>query len=63
MRSVWNIDSIELNDHMRTSIDSYLRARREIEREYACFALLNQIKKYLIEIDKKEKECKEIGRK
>ena len=63
MRSVWNIDCIELNDHMRTSIDSYLRARREIEREYACFALMNQIKKYLIEIDKKEKECNENGRK
>lgn len=63
MVSVWNISEIYLTDGMRTSIDSYFRARREIEREYACIGLMNHIKKYLIDIDKKEKECNEDGRK
>ncbi len=63
MVSVWNISEICLSDGMRTSIDSYFRARSELERQYACIGLMNHIKKYLIDIDEKEKESKEDGRK
>ncbi len=62
MKSVWNIQEIVLNNSMRTSIDSYFRARSELERQFACVGLMNHIKKYLIEIEKKEKECNENGR-
>lgn len=63
MVSVWNISEIYLTDGMRTSIDSYFRARSELERQYACVGLMNHIKKYLIEIEKKEKESAKNGRK
>ena len=63
MRSVWNIKEIELSVGMRTSIDSYFRARSELERQFACVGLMNHIKKYLIEIEKKEKESLKDGRK
>ena len=62
LKSVWNISEIHLSSGMRTSIDSYFRARSELERQYACIGLMNHIKKYLIDIDKKEKESKEDGR-
>ena len=63
MRSVWNIKEIELSVGMRTSIDSYFSARCEFERQYACVGLMNHIKNYLIEIEKKEKESLKDGRK
>lgn len=63
MKSVWNISEIHLSNSMRTSIDSYFRARSDLERQYACVGFMNHIKKYLIEIEKKEKESAENGRK
>lgn len=63
MKSVWNIQEIVLNNSMRTSIDSYFRARSDLERQYACVGLMNHIKRYLIEIEKKEKESLKDGRK
>lgn len=54
MKSVWNISEIYLTDGMRISIDSYFRAHLETEKQYACIGLMNHIKKYLIDIDKKE---------
>lgn len=54
MVSVWNISEIYLTDGMRTSIDSYLRARSELEQQYACAGLMSHIKKYLIGLEEKE---------
>lgn len=62
MVSVWNIKEIELSDSMRTSIDSYFRARSDLERQFACVGLMNHIKKYLINLEKEEKECLKNGR-
>ena len=62
MKSIWNTQNIVLTDGMRTSIDSYFRARSELECQYACTGLMSHIKKYLINIDKKEKESAENGR-
>lgn len=56
MRSIWNIREIVLTDGMRTSIDSYLRARSELERQYASAGLMHHIKKYLINLENEEKE-------
>lgn len=56
MVSVWNIKEIELSDGMRTSIDSYFRARSELERKYACVGLMQHIKKYLVGLENEEKE-------
>lgn len=61
MVSVWNISEIYLTDGMRTSIDSYLRARSELKRQYACAGLMSHIKKYLIDLE--EKESLKNGRK
>lgn len=63
MKSVWNIQEIKLSVGMRTSIDSYFRARSDLERQFACVGLMNHIKKYLIEIEEKEKESLKDGRK
>lgn len=60
MVSVWNIKEIELSDGTRSSIDSYFRARSELERQYACVGLMQRIKKYLIDLE--EKESAENGR-
>ena len=60
MVSVWNIKEIELSDSMRTSIDSYFRARSDLQRQYACVGLMQRIKKYLIDLE--EKESAENGR-
>ena len=62
MVSVWNISEIYLTDGMRTSIDSYLRARSELERQYASVGLMNHIKKYLINLENEEKESLKNGR-
>lgn len=62
MKSVWNISEIHLSDSMRMSIDSYFRARSELERQFACVGLMLHIKKYLIEIEEKEKESLKDGR-
>ena len=62
MKSVWNIQEIKLSDGMRTSITSYFRARSELERQYACVGLMNHIKKYLVGLEKEEKECLKNGR-
>lgn len=62
MVSVWNIKDIELSDGMRTSIDSYFRARSELERQYACVGLMSHIKKYLVGLENEEKECLKNGR-
>lgn len=63
MKSIWNIHVIVLNNSMRTSIDSYFRARSELERQYACVGLMNHIKKYLINLENEEKESLKDGRK
>lgn len=63
MVSVWNIKEIVLSDSMRTSIDSYFRARSELERQYACVGLMSHIKKYLVGLENEEKESAENGRK
>jgi hypothetical protein len=60
--SVWNIKEIELSDSMRTSIDSYFRARSDLERQYASVGLMNYIKKYLINLENEEKESLKNGR-
>lgn len=62
MVSVWNIKEIELSDSMRTSIDSYFRARSDLERQYASVGLMNYIKKYLINLENEEKESLKNGR-
>ena len=62
MVSVWNIKEIELSDSMRTSIDSYFRAKSELERQYACVGLMSHIKKYLVGLENEEKECLKNGR-
>ncbi len=62
MKSVWNISEIHLSNSMRTSIDSYFRARSELERQYACVGLMNHIKKYLINLENEEKESAKNGR-
>lgn len=62
MVSVWNIKEIELSDSMRTSIDSYFRARSDLQRQYASVGLMNHIKRYLVGLEKEEKECLKNGR-
>lgn len=62
MKSIWNIHVIVLNNSMRTSIDSYFRARSELERQYASVVLMNHIKKYLINLENEEKESLKNGR-
>lgn len=62
MVSVYNIKEIELSDGMRTSIDSYFRARSELERQYACVGLMQHIKKYLVGLENEEKESLKNGR-
>lgn len=62
MVSVWNIKEIELSDSMRTSIDSYFRARSDLQRHYASVGLMNHIKKYLINLENEEKESLKNGR-
>lgn len=54
MKSIWNVQEIKLSDGMRKSIDSYWRARSELERQYACVGLMQRIKKYLIDLEEKE---------
>lgn len=62
MVSVWNIKEIELSDSMRTSIDSYFRARSDLQRQYASVGLMNHIKKYFINLENEEKESLKNGR-
>lgn len=62
MVSVWNIKEIELSDSMRTSIDSYFRARSDLQRQYACVGLMQHIKKYLVGLENEEKESLKNGR-
>lgn len=62
MVSVWNIKEIELSDGMRTSIDSYFRARSELERQYACVGLMQHIKKYLVGLENEGKDSLKNGR-
>lgn len=62
MKSIWNIHVIVLNNSMRTSIDSYFRARSDLERQFACVGLMNHIKNYLVGLEKEEKECLKNGR-
>lgn len=62
MKSIWNIHVIVLNNSMRTSIDSYFRARSDLERQFACVGLMNHIKNYLVGLEKEEKESLKNGR-
>ena len=62
MVSVWYIKEIELSDSMRTSIDSYFRARSDLQRQYASVGLMNHIKKYLTNLENEEKESLKNGR-
>ena len=61
MVSVWNIKEIELSDSMRTSIDSYFRARSDLQRQYACAGFMSYIKKYLVGLENEEKESLKNG--
>lgn len=63
MKSIWNVQEIKLTDGMRKSIDSYWRARSELERQYASVGLMNHIKKYLVNLENEEKESLKNGRK
>lgn len=63
MKSIWNVQEIKLTDGMRKSIDSYWRARSELERSYACVGLMSHIKKYLVGLENVEKESLKDGRK
>lgn len=63
MKSIWNVQEIKLTVGMRKSIDSYWRARSELERQYACVGLMSHIKKYLVGLENEEKESAENGRK
>lgn len=62
MKSVWNIQEIKLSVGMKTSIDSYFRARSDLQRQYASVGLMNHIKKYLINLENEEKESLKNGR-
>ena len=62
MKSIWNVQEIKSTDGMRKSIDSYWRARSELERQYACVGLMSHIKKYLVGLENEEKECLKNGR-
>lgn len=62
MKSIWNIHVIVLNNSMRTSIDSYFRARSDLQRQYASVGLMNHIKKYLINLENEEKKSLKNGR-
>lgn len=62
MKSIWNVQEIKLTDGMRKSIDSYWRARSELERQYACVGLMSHIKKYLVGLENEKKECLKNGR-
>lgn len=62
MKSIWNIHVIVLNNSMRTSIDSYFRARSDLERQFACVGLMIHIKKYLVGLENVEKESLKDGR-
>ena len=48
MKSVWNIQEIKLSVGMKTSIDSYFRARSDLERQFACAGLMSHIKSILL---------------
>ena len=61
MKSIWNVSEIKLTDGMRSSIDSYFRARSELERLYACAGLMSHIKKYLVGLENEEKESLKNG--
>lgn len=63
MKSIFNVDCIVLTDKMRMAIDNYMRAKKDWEREFAADRLIHHIKLYLIEVEKKEKEGAENGRK
>lgn len=62
MKSIWNVQEIKLTDGMRKSIDSYWRARSELERQYACVGFMSHIKRYLISLENEEKESLKNGR-
>lgn len=62
MKSIWNVQEIKLTDGMRTSIDSYFRARSDLVRQHASVGLMNHIKKYLIDLENEEKEILKDGR-
>lgn len=57
MKSIWIVDCIVLNDKMRMAIENYMRAKKDCDREFAADRLIHHIKLYLIEVEKKEKEC------
>jgi len=57
------VSESKLTDGMRKSIDSYWRARSELERQYACVGLMSHIKKYLVGLENEEKESLKNGRK
>lgn len=48
MKSIWNVSEIKLTDGMRKSIDSYWRAKDELQRQFAMAGLMHHIKIYLI---------------
>lgn len=62
MKSVWNIQEIKLSVGMKTSIDSYFRARSDLERQFASAGLMSHIKKYLVGLESEEKESLKNGR-
>lgn len=63
MKSIWNVREIVLTDKMRMAVDNYMRAKKDCDREFAADRLIHHIKLYLMDVEEKEKENKEDGRK
>lgn len=61
MKSIWNVSEIKLTDGMRKSIDSYWRAKDELQRQYAMAGLMHHIKIYLIDLEEQERKGFENG--
>ena len=59
MKSIWNVSEIKLTDGMRKSIDSYWRAKDELQRQYAMAGLMHQI--YLSDLEEQERKGVENG--
>lgn len=58
---IWNVSEIKLTDGMRKSIDSYWRAKDELQRQYAIAGLMHHIKIYLIDLEEQERKGVENG--
>ncbi len=50
-----------MTDGMRKSIDSYWRAKDELQRQYAMAGLMHHIKIYLSDLEEQERKGVENG--